>query len=75
MPRLPRVTARALVRALERDGWQQTRQAGSHLQMTHPNKPGRVTIPLHQGQTLKVKLLASVLKQAGLTVDEFIALL
>jgi predicted RNA binding protein YcfA (HicA-like mRNA interferase family) len=73
--RVPRITAADLLRALRRDGWTVRRQVGSHAQLIHPTKPGRVTVPVHAGAILKPKTLATALAQAGLTVDELRALL
>jgi predicted RNA binding protein YcfA (HicA-like mRNA interferase family) len=72
---MPRITAADLLRALRKDGWQQVRQSGSHVHLTHPTKPGRVTVPRHAGVTIKPKTLATILEQAGLTVDELRGLL
>ncbi len=74
-PRLPRITAFELLRALKRDGWQQVRQHGSHLILKHPNKSGRVTIAMHSTRTVRLKTLESVLEQAELTADELRELL
>jgi len=46
-------------------------QRGSHVQLKHPDRRGRVTIPIHAGETIGPRLLASVLSQAGLSVEEF----
>jgi predicted RNA binding protein YcfA (HicA-like mRNA interferase family) len=73
-PRLPRVTATELVRALERDGWEFSRQRGSHQILTHPKKPGRVIVPMHSGP-LKVGLVSDTLSDAGLTPDDLRRLL
>ncbi|MDP9372912.1 MAG: type II toxin-antitoxin system HicA family toxin [Chloroflexota bacterium] len=73
--RLPRVTGTEVLRALERAGWQRVHQVGSHIHLRHPQQPGRVTIPIHRGKTLKLNTLASILKQAGLTPAEFSDLL
>lgn len=75
MPRLPRITAVALLRALHRDGWYDHEQGGSHLQLKHPTKPGRVTVPRHSGEIIGPKVLRSILHQAGLTDDELRSLL
>ncbi|HJT55659.1 MAG TPA: type II toxin-antitoxin system HicA family toxin [Ktedonobacteraceae bacterium] len=69
-PRLPRITASELLRALRHDGWQPVRQSGSHITLRHPTKPGFVTVPRHASVTLKLKTLATILDQAGLTVDD-----
>jgi predicted RNA binding protein YcfA (HicA-like mRNA interferase family) len=70
MPRAPRVTGREALRALTRLGWREVTQRGSHVQLEHPERSGKVTIPVHAGETLDPKLLASVLRQAGLTAEE-----
>jgi predicted RNA binding protein YcfA (HicA-like mRNA interferase family) len=41
----------------------------------HADRPGRVTIPVHAGVTLKPKTLLSILDQAGVSVDELVNLL
>ena len=74
-PKLPRVTATDVVRALRRDGWYDDHQRGSHLYLLHPTKPNRVTVPLHAGKIIKLKLLAGILEDSGLTADEFRRLL
>ena len=77
MPRQPRATGAETVRALQRAGWVVARQRGSHALLVHPDKPGRqpVTVPVHAGRILKPKTLASILDQAGLSVDEMRRLL
>ena len=68
-PRLPRITAAEVMRALKRDGWQQVRKRGSHIILRHPTKRGRVTVPMHTNETLRLKTLEAILEQAELTVD------
>jgi predicted RNA binding protein YcfA (HicA-like mRNA interferase family) len=74
-PRLPRITARELLRALRRAKWEPIRQSGSHITLEHPEKLGSVTLPRHATVTIKPKTLASILKQAELTNDELRELL
>ena len=47
---------------------------GSHHHYRYPNRPGTVTVAAHSG-TIKRKTLTSIIKQAGMTVEEFLALL
>jgi len=54
-----------ILRVLRKDGWIEKDQKGSHLQMTHPTKAGKVTVPIHGGDIPKGTLNA-ILKQAGL---------
>jgi predicted RNA binding protein YcfA (HicA-like mRNA interferase family) len=74
MPKLPRVTARDTLRAIQADGWQVARSAGSHIHLSHTSKPGIVTVAMHPG-TIPLGTLRSIIRQAGLTIDEFTNLL
>ena len=65
MSRAPRLTSRELLRALRRLGWSPVAQRGSHMQLTHPQRAGRVTVPVHAGETL-----AAILDQLGISIDE-----
>jgi predicted RNA binding protein YcfA (HicA-like mRNA interferase family) len=72
VPRAPRVTGDEVVRILLRAGWIESRRAGSHVILRGPGQPPeRVTVPVHAGRILKPKTFASILKQAGLTIEEF----
>ncbi|MBI2864094.1 MAG: type II toxin-antitoxin system HicA family toxin [Chloroflexi bacterium] len=69
-PRLPRITAAELQRALRRAGWTVNRQTGAHQFLRHPTRSGTVVVPFHAGKIIKPKTLQNILQQAGLTVDE-----
>ncbi len=73
--RLPRVTAREVVKALERAGWERVRTTGRHQHFKHPEHPGLVTVPAHAGETIFPAILKSILRQAGMTAEEFRKLL
>ena len=45
VPPLPRVTGREILRALRQLGWEVVAQRGSHAQLRHPERRGRVTVP------------------------------
>jgi predicted RNA binding protein YcfA (HicA-like mRNA interferase family) len=75
VPKLPTVTARETLRAIQHAGWQVARQSGSHVMLEHPTLPGLVVIPMHARRTLKPGTLRSILNQAGLSVDRFLELL
>lgn len=59
------MTAKEILKELRKDGWKEVNQTGSHLQLKHPIKSGRVTVPVHSGDLPK-GTLNSILKQAGL---------
>jgi len=74
MPRLPRLTARQIVVALEKSGFSLTRQSGSH--MIFKNADGkRATVPYHAAKTLHPKVLKSILRDADLTIEQLEELL
>jgi predicted RNA binding protein YcfA (HicA-like mRNA interferase family) len=54
-----------MLKLLKDDGWEIKAQKGSHLQLVHPSKEGKVTIPADSGDIPK-GTLNSILKQAGL---------
>jgi len=56
-------------------GWVVVAQRGSHAQLKHPDRGGRVTVPLHAGETIGPGLLRSILNQAGLTAEDLRAAL
>jgi predicted RNA binding protein YcfA (HicA-like mRNA interferase family) len=72
-PRLPRITAAQLVRALKRAGWVEVRQKGSHMSLEYADK--QVVVPMHASTILKPGTLKSILRQADLTVDDLLNLL
>ena len=72
MPKLPPLKPRQVVRALEKAGFYQVRQRGSHLQLKKGNL--LVTVPMHAGD-LNPGTLHSIVRQAQMTVDEFLVLL
>jgi predicted RNA binding protein YcfA (HicA-like mRNA interferase family) len=71
--KLPRVSAADAVRVLEKAGFYLVRQSGSHK--IFKNAEGRrATIPFHSGKELHPKILKSILRDADLTVEEFLEL-
>jgi len=55
-----------MLRVLRDDGWAEVARRGSHRQLQHPVKPGRVTVPGKPTDELAPGTLKSILKQAGL---------
>jgi predicted RNA binding protein YcfA (HicA-like mRNA interferase family) len=71
-PRLPVVSGSEVIRALTRIGFGEVGQRGSHVKLRHAD--GRtVIVPLHR--ELAPGTLRSILRQAGLPVEELTALL
>lgn len=55
-----------LIKLIEKDGWFQVAQVGSHRQFKHNSKPGRVTIAGKLSKDIPSGTLNSILKQANL---------
>jgi predicted RNA binding protein YcfA (HicA-like mRNA interferase family) len=72
MPKLPRVSGRKAIRALERLGFVQVRQKGSHVTLKKVTDAGVTgcTVPAHDA--LAIGTLSSILKQAQVTPEEFL---
>ena len=76
MTRLPAVKPRDVIRALGKAGFIVVRIKGSHHFMVHGDDPARTTnVPGHGSHDLPRGTLHAIIKQARLTIDEFIALL
>ncbi|HEY4775898.1 MAG TPA: type II toxin-antitoxin system HicA family toxin [Xanthobacteraceae bacterium] len=74
--RLPVATGKDVVGALKNAGFVVDRIVGSHHVMVFPNDPARtVTVPVHAARDLKPGTLRSIIRQAGLTTEEFTKLL
>ena len=71
MPRMPRISSKEAIRSLERLGFEQIRQTGSHVVMKKETEEGEIgcVVPLHR--ELKVGTLSSILKQAQVSLEEF----
>ncbi len=74
MSGLPSVSGRETVKALRKIGYEQDRQRGSHIvlrQVVYPHR--RLVVPDHH--EVAKGTLRAIIKQSGLTVDEFKSLL
>lgn len=75
MGKLPNVSGKEAVRKFKKIGYVVTRQKGSHMRLVSiNNSPSQksFTVPLHK--TLKAGLLHQLIKDSGLTLEEFILL-
>ena len=71
MPKLPRITGLELVRALQKEGFEITRQKGSHVQMTKYIGGEKLTfpVPVHAGKIIKQGTLKGILRKAAIPVE------
>lgn len=75
-PRLPLVTGRDMIRALQKAGFAVVRVSGSHHRLVHPEDALRaVTVPVHGSKPLKRGTLQSILRQSGITPEDLLDIL
>ena len=68
---LPVISGREVVRVFELLGWEAVRQTGSHIIMTKDEELVTLSIPDHR--EVAKGTLRSLIRTAGLTVEEFVA--
>jgi predicted RNA binding protein YcfA (HicA-like mRNA interferase family) len=71
MSALPVISGRKAVRAFEKLGWQIVRQRGSHIIMIKQGEITTLSIPDHK--EIAKGTLRSLIRAAGITVDEFVS--
>jgi len=70
---LPVISGRQAVRAFGHLGWAVARQTGSHIIMTKSGAMVTLSVPDHS--TVAKGTLRSLIRLAGITVDQFVAAL
>ena len=73
MPKPPRVSGKDTIRALERLGFLQIRQQGSHIILKKQTPNGEIGCVVLLHRELALGTLKSILKQAGIDLNEFIS--
>ena len=73
MSKLPRVSGRECVRALEKAGFFVRRQEGSHVILRRSEPFAQLVVPDHK--ELDRGTLRAIIRQSGLTVESFVSLL
>jgi Predicted periplasmic or secreted lipoprotein len=73
MVRLPVVSGKEAVRAFNKAGWEVSRREGSHIILTKAGMIATLSVPDHK--EIKRGTLRSLIRKAGLTVEEFHSLL
>ncbi len=74
MSKLPVVSGQDVIKALAKIGYEFDHQRGSHIVLRQNSAPfRRITVPNHK--EISKGALRSIIREAGLTVDEFVNLL
>ena len=72
MPKLPRLSGHAVVKAFGRNGWELARQKGSHMILVKDGSWATLSVPDHR--EVAPGTLRSLIRASGLTVEAFLAL-
>ena len=72
MVRLPSISGREVVKAFEAAGFTVARTEGSHRIMTKRGHVLLLSVPVHQGKNVKPGTLRTLIRAAGLTVEQFL---
>lgn len=72
MAKLPQLTGAEVARRLKRLGFEEDHCRGSHLVLRHPATGASTVIPLHGGEDVKKGTLHAILKQAGVSAEQFL---
>ena len=77
MSKLPRITGKELIKALLKDGFEVSRQRGSHVQVRKFVDGEKITfpVPVHAGKTMKIGTLKGILRKARMSEERLIELL
>lgn len=71
-PRFPAATSDDVLRVARKLGFDFSRQAGtSHAIFKRASDKRRIVIPIHPGKTIKRKTLLSIIKDLGISQEEF----
>ena len=70
--RPPVLKPREVIALLERLGFRETRQRGSHKRFKHPDGRG-TTVPVHNGRDISPTLLRQIAQDIRLTIEELLA--
>ena len=75
MSKVPSVNYQKVINALHRNGWVVVRQKGSHIRLQKHinNETLKIIVPAHR--PIKRSTLSHIIKQAHLSVEQFIELL
>lgn len=74
-PSLPVMSGREAIGAFTSIGYEVSRQKGSHVRLVHPDKGLRAPLPVPLHKELDAGLLRALIRDYGLTVERFMALL
>ncbi|MBI2208377.1 type II toxin-antitoxin system HicA family toxin [Candidatus Woesearchaeota archaeon] len=75
MPKLPVLSGKDIIKVLSKIGFEHVRTKGSHAILNKQTEKGKVTVPVPLHKELAKGTLKSIMKQAGLSLEDLLKLL
>ena len=72
MSRLGSYKGEKVVKAFQQVGWEISRQRSSHIILEKEGHEATLSVPVHKGKNVKRGTLRNLIKDAGMTVDDFL---
>jgi predicted RNA binding protein YcfA (HicA-like mRNA interferase family) len=74
MPKLSPTKSRTIIRKLHKLGFEGPFGGGRHVFMRHPETSIKIPVPMHKGRNMPIGTLRAIIRQAGVSVEEWLAL-
>jgi len=74
LPKIPPLNPHKLIKILQKAGFRIIRQKGSHVIMMN-DRNTRIVIPVHSGKDVKPGLIRAIIKESGLSRQDFLRLI
>lgn len=72
MPRVPLLKGTDLIKILKKKGFILNRVRGSHHILVNPGTKTTLSVPVHKGRVLGKGITVAIIKDAGMTLEDFI---
>ena len=72
MSRLGSYRSEEVVRAFQRAGWKVTRQRSTHVILEKEGYEATLSVPVHKGKNVKRGTLRDLIRDARMSLDEFL---
>lgn len=74
MPRLSPLSSDDIIRKLRKLGYEGPISGGRHSRMVHPERQQIIPLPIHKGRDVSVGLIRAILREVGITPEEWLKL-
>ena len=74
MPKLNPEKFRTVIQKLQQLGFEGPFGGGRHLFMRHPETKVKIPVPVHSGRDLPIGTLRAIIRETGITVEEWLQL-